>query len=42
MANAKTQPTDKVLKMSGGLYVKRRRQEDWVGGIGGLKKEIYI
>ena len=40
MANAITHPTDKVLKMNGGLYGKRKKREDWVDGIGGLEKEI--
>ena len=39
-AKATTHPTDKALKMIGGLYGKRKRREDWVGGIGKSKKEI--
>ena len=38
MANATTQPTDKVLKIIGGDYGKGKRREDSVGGIGGSKK----
>ena len=40
MANATTHPTDKVLKLIGRLYGKGKRRENWVGGIGGSKKEI--
>ena len=40
MANATTYPTDKVLKIIGGDYGKGKRRDDWVGGIGGSKKEI--
>ena len=42
MANATTHPNDKVLKMIGGLYGKRKRREDWVGTIGGVKKEEIL
>ena len=40
MANTTTHPTDKVLKMIGGLYGKGKRREDCVGSIGGPEKEI--
>ena len=40
MANATTHPTDKLLKMIGGLYEKGKRKKDWLGGFGGSKKEI--
>ena len=44
MANATTHPTDKVLKMIGGLYGKWKGREDWAGGIGGRvkKRTLYI
>ena len=38
MANATTHPTDRVLKMIGGLYGKGKRRENWVVGIWGSKK----
>ena len=40
MAKATTHPTDKVLKMIGGLYGKGKGRKDWVDGIEGSKKEI--
>ena len=44
MANATTHPTDKVLKMFGGLYGEEKRGEDLVSGFGGVREgnlEIY-
>ena len=40
--NATAHPTDKVLKMIGGLYGNGKSREDWVGSIGGSEKEISI
>ena len=37
MANATTQPIDKVLKVIGGSYGEGETKEDSVGGIGGSK-----
>ena len=42
MANATTHPTDKVLQMIGGLYGKGKRRKDWLGSIGGQKKNLEI
>ena len=38
MANETTHPTDKVLKLIGGLYGKGKTREDWVVGIEGSEK----
>ena len=42
MANATTQPHEKVLKIIGGLYGKVKRTEDWVGSIGGSEKNSQV
>ena len=42
MANATAHPTDKVLRMIRGLYGKGKRREDWVGCIGGSKRDLKI
>ena len=41
MANETTHPTDKVLKLIGGLYGKVKTREDWVVGIGGSEKKSH-